>query len=198
MKRLVLATSNAGKLAEIRRVLETQPFEIVPQSAFDVPDVAETGLSFVENALIKARHASRHASLPAMADDSGLEVASLGGAPGIRSARYAGEDASDAENVAKLLSELHQGERSRDARFVCVIALVRHADDPAPVLCEGHWHGVIAESPKGENGFGYDPVFFVRELGRTAAELAAEEKNRISHRGRALAQLAAQLDATTF
>ncbi len=198
MKRLVLATSNAGKLAEIRRVLETQPFEIVPQSAFDVPDVAETGLSFVENALIKARHASRHASLPAMADDSGLEVASLGGAPGIRSARYAGEDASDAENVAKLLSELDQGERSRDARFVCVIALVRHADDPAPVLCEGHWHGVIAESPKGENGFGYDPVFFVRELGRTAAELAAEEKNRISHRGRALAQLAAQLDATTF
>ena len=198
MKRLVLATSNAGKLAEIRRVLETQPFEIVPQSAFDVPDVAETGLSFVENALIKARHASRHASLPAMADDSGLEVASLDGAPGIRSARYAGEDASDAENVAKLLSELDQGERSRDARFVCVIALVRHADDPAPVLCEGHWHGVIAKSPKGENGFGYDPVFFVRELGRTAAELAAEEKNRISHRGRALAQLVAQLDATTF
>ncbi len=198
MKRLVLATSNAGKLAEIRRVLETQPFEIVPQSAFDVPDVAETGLSFVENALIKARHASRHTSLPAMADDSGLEVTSLDGAPGIRSARYASEDASDAENVAKLLSELDQGERSRDARFVCVIALVRHADDPAPVLCEGHWHGVIAESPKGENGFGYDPVFFVRELGRTAAELAAEEKNRISHRGRALAQLAAQLDATTF
>jgi len=194
MKKIVLASNNPGKVREFNALLAGHDIEVVPQSAFDVPEAEETGLTFVENALLKARNASRHTGLPAIADDSGLEVDALKGAPGIYSARYAGPDASDADNVAKLLADL-QGipEAERTARFQCLLVLLRHAEDPTPLICQGTWEGRILEAPRGENGFGYDPVFFVPTHDCSAAELPPEEKNRISHRGQALRCLVERL-----
>lgn len=188
--RVVLASSNPGKLAELHALLEPAGMQVVSQDAFGVEGPEETGLTFVENALIKARAASAATGLPALADDSGVVVDALDGAPGVRSARYAGDGASDADNLAKLLASLAGVARSRrGAAFVCAIAYLRHARDPCPILCEGIWEGRILDAPRGGGGFGYDPVFFVEALGRTAAELSRAEKNAVSHRGRALAQL---------
>lgn len=187
---IVLASSNPGKLGEIRAVLADTGLEVRPQIEFSVPDAAETGLTFIENAIIKARNASRAANLPALADDSGLCVDALGGEPGVRSARYAGPDAADADNVAKLLEALAGVDvEGRTARFQCVLALLRHADDPMPIICQGTWEGSIQTVPTGGNGFGYDPVFHVPDHGCSAADLDSETKNRLSHRGRALMAL---------
>lgn len=187
MKKIVLASSNKGKVREFAQLLAPLALEVVPQSEFDVPDIEETGLSFVENAILKARNAAQHTGLPAIADDSGLEVDALNGAPGIYSARYAGTGASDSDNLEKLLTELNRlGEVPRTARFQCLMVYVRHALDPTPLICQGTWEGVITESPQGENGFGYDPVFYVISDKCTAAQLPAERKNALSHRGQAL------------
>ncbi|SIT70459.1 XTP/dITP diphosphohydrolase [Ectothiorhodosinus mongolicus] len=188
--KIVLATGNAGKLREFSQMLQSSGFEIVPQSAFEVTEVAETGLSFVENALIKARHAAQHTGLPALADDSGIEVDFLQGAPGIYSARYAGARATTEENNHKLLRALSGvSAAQRTARFRSVIVFLRHATDPSPVIAEGHWEGQIAIEPAGDQGHGYDPIFLIPEQGKTAAQLPAEEKNRLSHRGQALRNL---------
>lgn len=193
-RRIVLATGNAGKLRELQALLAELTFEVVPQRVYQVPETEETGLSFVENALLKARNAAAHSGLPAIADDSGLVVDALGGAPGIYSARYAGPGASDADNVAKLLTALAEvPDAQRGARFYCVLVYLRQADDPMPLICEGAWEGVITRQPAGSGGFGYDPVFRVPALGLTAAELIAEVKNRLSHRGQALARLLERL-----
>ncbi len=194
--RVVVATGNPAKARELEALLDGLGLELVPQSALGVPGAAETGASFVENALIKARHAARHTGLPALADDSGLAVDALGGAPGVRSARYAGPGADDAANNRKLLEALAgvPPER-RTARFHCVIAFVRGAEDPVPVLCQGVWEGRILEAPRGRGGFGYDPLFEVPGRGLSAAELDPAEKNRISHRGQALAAFAVRLRA---
>jgi XTP/dITP diphosphohydrolase len=192
--RLVLASSNPGKLREIRALLNRLQFEIAPQSQFNIPEIEETGLSFVENAILKARHAANYANLPAIADDSGLEVDALMGAPGIYSARYAGRGATDAENLQKLLTDLADvPEEKRSARFRCVIAFMRHALDPAPVVCEGVWEGRILFAPLGQNGFGYDPIFLVPTHHRSSAELEPDTKNTLSHRGQALKKLVAIL-----
>lgn len=185
---IVLASSNPGKLGEIRAILADTGLQVRPQDEFGVPDAAETGLTFVENAIIKARNASRVANRPALADDSGLCVDALDGRPGVRSARYAGPNAGDADNVAKLLAALAgvSAER-RTARFQCVLALLRHADDPMPIICQGTWAGSIQGEPTGANGFGYDPVFHVPGHGCSAADLDSDTKNRLSHRGQALA-----------
>jgi XTP/dITP diphosphohydrolase len=187
----VLATSNRGKVAELTALLAGAglALRVTAQSALGVDSAPETAPTFVENALLKARHAARLTGLPAIADDSGLAVAALGGAPGVRSARFAGAHADDRTNMAKLLAELAVPALDRSARFHCVLVALEHADDPAPVLATGSWAGQIARAPKGERGFGYDPVFFVPELGRTAAELTAAEKNQVSHRAAALRQL---------
>ncbi|GAB6067412.1 XTP/dITP diphosphatase [Methylothermus subterraneus] len=191
--RVVLASGNRGKLRELRALLAPHRVRILPQTALAVPEVEETCPTFVENALLKARNAARFTGLPALADDSGLEVEALGGAPGVHSARYAGPDADDAANLAKLLEALADcGEEERRARFRCVLVFLRHAADPSPIIAEGTWEGVIAKEPRGEGGFGYDPVFYLPELGRTAAELAPQEKNALSHRGQALRQLLAR------
>jgi XTP/dITP diphosphohydrolase len=175
-------------------MLAGKDLEIVPQTESRVPEVEETGSSFTENALLKARNATRHTGLPAIADDSGLEVDALQGAPGIYSARYAGPGATDADNLQKLLKELDGVPAAkRTARFRCVIAFLRRADDPAPLVCEGVWEGSILETPRGTNGFGYDPVFLVPGRRLSSAELPPEEKNRLSHRGQALVKLAAAL-----
>ncbi len=194
MKRLVLATSNAGKLAEIQPLLADSGIALVAQSELDVADAIEDGKSFIENALLKARHASAATGLPALADDSGLLVDALGGAPGLLSARYAGAHGDSAGNIRKLLDAL-QGvpESARAARFHCSIVLLRHADDPQPLVVEGVWHGRILAAPLGTGGFGYDPVFFDTDLHSSAAELPAELKNRVSHRGQALRQLAERI-----
>jgi XTP/dITP diphosphohydrolase len=192
--KLVLATGNQGKLAELRQLLEGTGIQVLPQSDFDVPDAEETGLSFIENAILKARHAAAHTGLPAIADDSGIEVDALDGAPGIYSARYAGRHGDSRANNDKLLAALAglpEGERG--ARFYCVMVFLRHAEDPTPIIAEGSWEGRILEAPRGEGGFGYDPLFFDPTLERSAAELDPTEKNRISHRARALAQLRARL-----
>ncbi len=190
--RVVLASGNRGKLREIQALLASHRVRVLPQSAFAVAEIEETAPTFVENALLKARNAARFTGLPALADDSGLEVEALGGAPGVYSARYAGPGASDAANNAKLLEALADfGEEERRARFRCVLVFVRHALDPSPIIAEGSWEGVIAKEPRGEGGFGYDPVFYLPELGRTAAELAPQEKNALSHRGQALRKLLA-------
>ncbi len=184
-RRVVLATGNAGKLREMRALLAPLDWEVVPQSELGVAAAVEDAPTFIENALIKARHAARHTGLPALADDSGLAVDALGGAPGIHSARYAG--GGDADNIAKLLAELAGvPEERRGARFICVAVFLRHAEDPVPVVCQGQWRGRILAAPAGAGGFGYDPVFYVPERGCSAAELEGTEKNRISHRGRAL------------
>ena len=191
---IVLASNNRGKLEELRALLSGTTINCIPQSDRGVPEVAETGLSFVENAIIKARHASHFTGLPAIADDSGIEVDELNGAPGIYSARYAGDRASDTDNTAKLLLGLSSTEtNNRQARFRCEVVFVRHELDASPVICSGTWAGRIAETARGENGFGYDPVFLVGNGQKSAAELSAEEKNRISHRGQALAQLVVRL-----
>ncbi|GAB1408815.1 RdgB/HAM1 family non-canonical purine NTP pyrophosphatase [Thermomonas brevis] len=187
--KLILASSNQGKLAELRDLLGPR-FDLHPQSDFDVADADETGLSFVENAILKARHAARATGLPALADDSGLCVDALHGAPGLYSARYAGAHGDSEANIDKLLRELDAVEDdARGARFACALALVRHADDPQPLIAEGIWEGRILRARRGGNGFGYDPVFFSPAHGCSAAELPADVKNRDSHRGRALALL---------
>ena len=196
----VLASNNKGKLAEFTRLFAEADLDvvIVPQGQLNIDDAIEDGLSFIENAIIKARHASRISGLPAIADDSGLCVPVLGNAPGIYSARYAGEHGNDGKNNAKLISDLQP---IRDAQangpikglFVCVLAMVRHADDPLPIIAQGLWHGEILASPLGDGGFGYDPLFWLPEQQATAASLSAADKNRISHRGQAIQQLLAQL-----
>ena len=197
-KRVVLASSNKGKLREINELLQGLHIVAVPQNQLGVTDADETGLTFVENALIKARHAAQLTGLPAIADDSGLEVDALQGAPGIYSARYSGVGASDADNVRLLLDNLKEvPEAQRSARFQCLMVYMRHAKDPTPIICQGTWEGRILFEPVGENGFGYDPVFYVPEELCSAAQLPAEVKNRLSHRGQALRQLLQALGTMT-
>ncbi len=196
-RRVVLASSNPGKVREINALLAGLHLTAVPQSDFSVVDVEETGLTFVENALLKARNATRHTGLPAIADDSGLEVDALHGAPGIYSARYAGAGASDARNVEKLLADLREvPEARRTARFVCLMVYLRHELDPTPIICQGTWEGRILFEPRGRGGFGYDPVFFVPTHNCSSAELPPEVKNELSHRGQALRALVAALGTT--
>jgi XTP/dITP diphosphohydrolase len=193
MKDILLASGNKGKVNELKEMLAPLGLNVVPQSEFNVEEVPETGTTFVENAIIKARHASKVTGLPCIADDSGLEVAALNGAPGIYSSRFAGEGATDGTNIDKLLSQLDGIEESkRQARFVCVLVFMRHADDPTPIICQGSWDGVISTERQGENGFGYDPVFFQPQLNLAAAQLNPEQKHSLSHRGKALRQLMAQ------
>ncbi len=193
-ERIVLASNNAGKVREINQLLAEQGITVVPQKEYEIPEADETGLTFVENAILKARNAAAHSGCAAIADDSGLEVDTLRGAPGIYSARYAGPGCADADNNQKLLEAL-QGvpEAERTARFQCVVVYMRHAEDPTPIICQGTWEGRILEAPQGENGFGYDPVFLVPEEGCSSAELPPEVKNRLSHRGQALGKLVAAL-----
>ena len=194
MRKLVLATSNRGKLAELQPLLGDAGFELVTQGELGVEDAVEDGLTFVENALIKARHACRATGLPALGDDSGLVVDALDGAPGLYSARYAGEHGNAGANIDKLLHEMRDlaGGRRR-AHFYCVLVLLRHADDPQPLIVEGAWHGHVLDAPRGEGGFGYDPVFLDPERGLSAAQIEPATKNRISHRGIALARLRERL-----
>lgn len=187
---IVLATSNPGKIAELQSMLSPLPIEWVPQSEFDIPDIEETGKTFIENAILKARHASKISGLPALADDSGLVVDALDGAPGIYSARYAGENATDAERNQKLLDEMIDLEaQDRVAAYHCVLALIEYEDDPVPLICHGIWEGSILTKPRGSNGFGYDPIFYVTTHQKSAAELSNAEKNAISHRGQVVDQL---------
>jgi XTP/dITP diphosphohydrolase len=196
MKQIVLATGNPGKVREINELLADHDIEVIPQSAFKVPEAEETGLTFVENALIKARNAALHTGLPAIADDSGLEVDALRGAPGIYSSRYAGAGASDRDNLEKLLAELADlGVEQRGARFQCVMVYMRHDLDPTPLICQGTWEGYILFAARGSNGFGYDPVFYVPSHDCSSAELPPEIKNHLSHRGQALRKLVAGLRA---
>ncbi|MCG3857562.1 RdgB/HAM1 family non-canonical purine NTP pyrophosphatase [Psychrobacter sp. Ps2] len=198
--RWVLASNNKGKLAEFKRLFAEANLDvtIVPQGQLDIEDAIEDGLSFVENAIIKARHASRISELPAIADDSGLCVPVLGNAPGIYSARYAGEHGNDSKNNAKLIADLQPIRAANPdtpikGMFVCVLAMVRHADDPLPIVAQGLWHGEISETAHGDGGFGYDPLFWLPDLQASAASLSAADKNSISHRGQAIQQLLAQL-----
>ncbi len=192
MKRIVIASGNPGKLREIGRILEPLDFQVVPQSDFGVPECPEPHVTFIENCLAKARHAALHTGLPALADDSGICVDALNGAPGVYSARYAGEPKSDQRNNEKLIEAL-KGEPNRKAHYYCVIVLVRHPDDPQPLIAEGSWHGEIIDTPRGKNGFGYDPYFYLPEFGKTGAELDPDHKNAISHRGKALDLLVTKL-----
>ena len=192
--KLVIATSNKGKLAEMLPILETAGIEGIPQSHYGFPDAEETGHTFVENALLKARNACRQTGLPALADDSGLIIDALGGAPGLISAHYAGVHGDAKGNIGKVLAEMAAlSNPVRTARFYCCIVLLAHAEDPQPVIAEGVWHGEILDAPLGENGFGYDPIFWDPQLKQSAALVPAELKNRISHRARALAALQARL-----
>lgn len=198
MDTLVLASGNQKKLDEMRAILAPLALTVMPQSDFQVPEAEETGLSFVENAILKARNAAAHTGLPAIADDSGLEVDALNGAPGIYSARFSGADASDAKNNALLIDMLGDlPDAPRTARYQAVLVLMRHPDDPTPLICQGTWEGEILLAPRGNGGFGYDPHFLIPELGVTAAEMDPAEKNRISHRGRALKALMAALRDTS-
>jgi XTP/dITP diphosphohydrolase len=190
--RLVLASGNEGKLREFRRLLSPLGTEVIAQSELNIPEAPEPHVTFVENALAKARHASALARLPALADDSGVCVRALAGAPGVQSARYAGEPRSDARNNAKLLAEL-AGVADRRAHYVCVLVLVRHAEDPEPVIAEGAWHGRIIDTPRGTGGFGYDPHFLDEATGLTGAEMPLVQKNVVSHRGKALRALLERL-----
>ena len=190
MKQIVIASNNAGKLREIEAILQPLGFKALPQSAFKVPEAAEPYPTFVENALAKARNAAQHTGMPALADDSGICVHALRGAPGVLSARYAGEPKSDERNNQKLLASL-KNRTDRTAYYFAALVLVRHADDPHPLIAEGRWAGEVIDTPRGANGFGYDPYFFLPDLHKTAAELDAREKNLVSHRGKALRRLAA-------
>jgi XTP/dITP diphosphohydrolase len=192
--KLVLASNNAKKLKELREILTPHGWALIPQGELGVTEAEEPHCTFVENALAKARHAAQVTGLPALADDSGLCVAALGGMPGVQSARYAGEPKSDARNNERLLAAL-AGQSNRAAHFVSLIVFVRHADDPQPIIAEGEWHGEILPAARGDAGFGYDPLFYIREVGQTAAEMDAAEKNRRSHRGQALARLLERLQA---
>ena len=197
MQRTVFASNNAGKVAEVDALLRPGGYTVIPQSEYLVPETEETGLTFVENAIIKARNACAHTQLPAIADDSGLEVDALDGDPGIHSARYAGTHGDDNANNSLLLAELAGvPEAERTARFRCVMVYMRHAEDPAPVICQGVWEGQILDAPRGEGGFGYDPVFWVPTESCSAAELPADAKNRLSHRGQALRALLDALNVT--
>jgi XTP/dITP diphosphohydrolase len=194
MKQLVLASGNAGKLRELSVILDDLGYQLHAQAEYGVSEVAETGTTFVENAIIKARHAASLTGLPALADDSGIEVDALGGAPGVYSARFSGPAAGDAANNALLVERLQAVPAAeRSARYRAVIVFMRHAADPSPLICEGSWEGMIQLQPAGEGGFGYDPYFFLPQLGCTSAELSAAEKNRISHRGMALVELKKKL-----
>jgi XTP/dITP diphosphohydrolase len=197
LKKLVIASNNSGKLREIGELLAPLAINVAPQSEFNISEADEPHITFVENALAKARHASRCSGLPALADDSGICVSALGGAPGVNSARYAGEPKSDERNNQKLVAAL-QNEADRRAYYYCVIVLVRHADDPQPLIVDGSWYGEIIDQPRGSGGFGYDPYFYLPEFGKTSAELTAEQKNQISHRGQALAKLVEILQAGKF
>lgn len=190
LNKIVLATNSPHKLREITEILSPTAYKIIPQSDFSIPEAEEIGLSFVENAILKARNAARYANLPAVADDSGLEIDALNGRPGIYSARYAGKNAADKDNNAKVLNEMRNiPENKRNARFQCVIAFLKHVEDPSPFICQGIWEGNILFEERGKNGFGYDPLFFVPTHNCSAAELPQEVKNKISHRGQALSLL---------
>jgi XTP/dITP diphosphohydrolase len=192
MKEIILASSNQGKVREINQLLTGLDLHVQPQTEYGVPDIEETGLTFVENAILKARNAAQHTGLPAIADDSGIEVDALNGEPGIYSARYAGAGASDQANLEKLLTELGDlPEEKRTARFQCLMVYMQHVNDPTPLICQGTWEGRILFEPRGENGFGYDPVFYVPTHDCSSAELAADVKNSLSHRGQALRKLLA-------
>lgn len=193
-ERIVLASSNSGKVREINQLLAQEQIQVVAQSIFKIPDADETGLTFVENAIIKARNAARFSGLPAIADDSGIEVDYLKGAPGIRSARFAGDACDDEQNNRKLLTMLDGVPLAqRTARFQCLMVYLRHPEDPTPIICQGTWEGSILTAPLGDNGFGYDPLFWVPETNCSSAQLAPADKNRLSHRGKALRQLLAAL-----
>ncbi|MDG2116400.1 MAG: RdgB/HAM1 family non-canonical purine NTP pyrophosphatase [Porticoccaceae bacterium] len=192
--KLVLASANAGKIKELQQMLDKLGIEVIPQSTLNVPDIAETGLSFVENSLLKARNAAALTNLPAIADDSGLEVDFLHGAPGIYSARFSGEHATDASNREKLLQLMVDvPQEQRTARYQTLIVYMRHANDPTPIICQGTWEGSIANDEKGDGGFGYDSIFQVAETNCRAAELDKDTKNRLSHRGKAMANLLSEL-----
>ncbi len=194
MKKVVLASNNKGKVREINQILAGLDISVLPQSDFSITEVEETGLTFVENAILKARHAAGQSGLPTIADDSGIEVDALKGEPGIYAARYAGVGASDEENLQKLLHALQDvPDEKRTARFQCLMVYMRHANDPTPLICQGVWEGAITREPQGENGFGYDPVFYVPDHDCTSAQLPAEVKNQLSHRGQALRLLVDQL-----
>jgi XTP/dITP diphosphohydrolase len=195
MDKVVIASNNPGKLREIGPLLAPFGVELVPQSALGVPEAEEPHQTFVENALAKARHASRATGLPALADDSGICVDALHGAPGVRSARFAGEPLSDARNNLRLLEAL-EDQQNRRAHYCCVMVLLRGADDPQPLIGEGEWHGEILRDPRGSGGFGYDPLFLDPALGKTGAELSLQEKNRVSHRAKALHELLEKLRAS--
>ncbi len=196
-ERIVLASNNPGKVREFSLLLAGLHCTVLPQAAFDMLEVEETGLTFVENAILKARNAAQHAGLPAIADDSGLEVDALKGAPGIYSARYAGRGASDDANLQKLLADIQDvAESERSARFQCVLVYMRHALDPTPIICQGTWEGRLLHAARGTNGFGYDPIFYVPTHRCTSAELPPEVKNQLSHRGQALRKLLAALTLT--
>jgi XTP/dITP diphosphohydrolase len=193
-QRIVLASNNVGKVREFNQLLAGSGLEVIPQSEFQVEEIEETGLTFVENALLKARNAAQHTGLPAIADDSGLEVDALDGAPGIYSARYAGAGASDQQNLEKLLESLKDvGAENRNARFQCLMVYMRHPADPTPRIFQGTWEGSILRAPQGNNGFGYDPIFYVAEQKCSSAELTPDLKNNLSHRGQALRQLVSVL-----
>ncbi len=194
MQKIVIATNNPGKLKEIQRMLAPLKMEVLPQSALNIPEAEEPHLTFIENALAKARHASRLSGLPALADDSGICVEALNGAPGVISAHYAGEPKSDARNNEKLLNDMSLVAH-RAAHYYCVLMFVRYADDPQPIIAEGVWQGEIARVPRGGDGFGYDPIFYLPQLGKMSAELNHDEKNKISHRGKALQKLIENLSA---
>ncbi|RLW69642.1 MAG: non-canonical purine NTP pyrophosphatase, RdgB/HAM1 family [gamma proteobacterium symbiont of Stewartia floridana] len=195
-ERIVLASNNAGKVREINQLLASEQITVVAQKDFNIPDAIEDGLSFVENAIKKARHASSLSGLPAIADDSGIEVDALNGAPGIYSARFAGPGASDEENLQKLLSRMEEvPEAKRTARFQCLMVYMRHSEDPTPIICQGSWEGRILFEPAGDNGFGYDPIFYVPTHDCSSAQLAPETKNSLSHRGQALKALMQALSA---
>lgn len=192
--KIIFASSNAGKITELRALLKELPLTIIPQKELNVEDIEETGLTFVENALLKARNAAKKTGLPAIADDSGLIIPALNGEPGLYSARYAHKNATAKENIEKVLTALKNiSAQQRSAFFYCVLVFVRHEKDPAPIICEGKWQGKLLSTPQGENGFGYDPIFFDENEKLSAAELPLEKKNRISHRGKALQLLLAQL-----
>ena len=194
MEQIVLASGNAGKLKELRQALQPLSLDLVLQSDFNLISAEETGLTFVENAILKARHVAQATGLPALADDSGLEVDALQGQPGIYSARFAGPNASDSDNNAKLLADLATvPAQQRSARFHCVLVLMRHSNDPTPIIAHARWEGQILTAPRGDNGFGYDPLFLIPELDQTSAELAPTQKNKLSHRGQAITELIRQL-----